>query len=136
MLREPKPGAEQRLRRSGAEADQDSGRDDLDFGLEPRIAGLSLSPARLLVNAALAARDPFEMLHGVGEVRVRPCDVRCPERLVEQPTGWTDERSASSVFLITGLLADQHHQRVRRTFAENRLRAALVEIASGAPGGQ
>jgi hypothetical protein len=76
------------------------------------------------------------MLHGVGEVRVRPRDVRCPERLVEKPTGWTDERPASSIFLITGLLADQHQQRVRRTFAEDRLCAALVEIASGAAGGQ
>src|SRR5262245_46720140 len=61
-------GAEQRLRRGGAEADEHPRSDDLDLGFEPRVASLPLASIRLLVNASLASRHPFEVLHGVGDV--------------------------------------------------------------------
>jgi hypothetical protein len=57
------------------------------------------------------------------------------QRLAQQLTGRTDERLAREVFLIAGLLADQHHARIRRTLAEHGLGAALPQVAPAASRG-
>jgi len=43
----------------------------------------------------------------------------------------TDERATGAVLLVAGLLAHQHDARVRRTFTEDGLRGAFVELARG-----
>ena len=83
----------------------------------------------LLVDAALAARLPLEVLHHIGDVDGRAIDPSFGERLVEQLPGRADERMTGQVFLIAGLLADEHQPRARRALAEHRLRAELVEVA-------
>ena len=60
--------AEQRLGRGRAEADDGARLDQLDLGVEPGPAGGDLARVRLLVDAALPARLPLEMLHDVGDV--------------------------------------------------------------------
>ena len=61
------------------------------------------------MDPALAARLPLEVLDDVRDVSARPVDAGLVERLVEQPTGRTDERAAFAVLAVTGLFADEHH---------------------------
>src|SRR5690348_14230429 len=85
---------EERLRRGRAEADDDGGRDQLDLPLEPGMARLDLHRARFRMDAPLAARDPFEMLHRVGDIGDRALDPSIDQRLVEELPGWSDEGRA------------------------------------------
>ena len=68
MLCDAKILAEQGLGGGGAEADDHFGVDRSDFGVEPRPASGDFGGAGFFVDAAFAARLPFEMFHGVGDV--------------------------------------------------------------------
>src|SRR5438034_9884676 len=127
-------GADDRLRRRRSEADDCARLDDLNLRLQPRTAGVDLPGVRLLVDAALAARLPLEVLDDVGDVDPRPVDARFDQRLVEQSAGGTDERAANEILAVARLLADEHHGRSLPPFAEHRLRAGLPEIAGLAAG--
>ena len=70
--------AEERLRRGGAQADEDAGLHDCELGLEPREAGGDLGPVRLLVDPPLALALPLEVLDDVRDVGVRAVDARPP----------------------------------------------------------
>jgi len=59
---------QQRLSRSGAEANDDFGFNQTNLSLKPRPASGNFSGVRFFMNASLAARFPFEMLDDVGDV--------------------------------------------------------------------
>ena len=65
-----------------------------DLGLQPRAAGPHLVRGRRLVDPALAARLPLEVLHHVGDVDPAPVDAGLGEGPVEQlaRTGPTNGR--------------------------------------------
>src|SRR4051794_2917812 len=84
------------------------------------------------MNAAFAARLPFEMLHGVSHVDVAAIDARFFERAIEQLAGGPDERLSGEIFLVAGLLAEEQQLRAFRSFAEDGLRSTFVEMTSGA----
>jgi hypothetical protein len=111
------------------------GAHDGDFGFEPWPARCDLGRIWLFVNAALASRLPFEVLHGVGDVNFGSVNSRFDERAVKQLSGWSDEWPAIEVFIVPGLFADQYDFGVRRTSAENRLRGIAPQIASAAIAG-
>jgi hypothetical protein len=69
------------------------------------------------------------MLHRVGDVKMLAVYARRFERAVEEPARRADERQAFLVFLVAGLLSDQHHARVRVARAEHRLRGVRPERA-------
>ena len=127
--------AEQRLRRSRSERNDDLRLDDADLGLEPRKAGLDLDRARLAVDAPRSARHPFEVLDDIGDVGLRRD--RSPPRpgSGRAVSGRPDKRVAGEVFGIARLFADQHHPRPLRAFAEHGLCGVPVQIASRAAGG-
>ena len=52
------------------------------------------------------------------------------QRAIEHLAGRTDEGRALAIFLIAGLLADQHDARGGRTAAEDRLGGVAEEIAA------
>jgi hypothetical protein len=81
------------------------------------------------MDAAFAAGLPLEMLDGVGYVNFFAVDAGFYERAIEQFACGADERFTGEIFLVAGLLADEHELTVRGTFAENGLRAELPEIA-------
>src|SRR5205823_10700088 len=58
------------------------------------------------------------------------------QRAIQQLAGRPDERMPTEIFLVAGLLADEHQRRGSWTFAEDGLRAALVEVTRLAPGGR
>src|SRR5207248_7188824 len=94
-----------------------------------RAARRDLARVRLLVDAALAARLPLEVLDDVGHVDGRSIDARFTERAIEQLARRSDERVPAQVFVVPRLLADEHQLRFLRAFAEDRLRAAAPQIA-------
>ena len=66
-----------------------------------------LERVRLLVDPALAARLPLEVLDGVRDVGP-PVDPGLGHALVEDSPGGADERPSGSILLVAGLLADEH----------------------------
>src|SRR4051794_36140937 len=124
--------AEQRLRGGGAEADEDLRLHDCQFLVEPRMAGGDLGPRGLLVDAALAAGGPLEVLHGVRDVSGRAVDAGLLERLVEHAAGRADEGLPRLVLLVAGLLADEDDPGAGRALAEDDLRPGLPEGAGAA----
>jgi hypothetical protein len=98
-------------------------------GLEPLVAGVDFALRRGLVQAALAAQLPFEVLDGVGDVKVLPVYARRLEPAVEEPSRRADEGQPFLVLLVAGLLADQHHPGVGVASAEHRLRGVRPQRA-------
>src|SRR6266545_3396366 len=70
------------------------------------------------------------MLHGIGDVGLVTRDAGIGERLVEKRAGRTDKWLALKIFLVAGLLADEHRPRALRSFAEYRLRRVLIQVAA------
>src|SRR5205085_5829971 len=100
--------SEDRLRRRRAHANEQARPNDSELRFEPGPARSDLARVRLLVDAALATRFPFEMLHRVGDVNLRPIDPRFLERAIENFSRRTDEWFAGEVFLVAWLFAQQH----------------------------
>src|ERR1051326_2721641 len=122
--------ADHRLRRGRSEADDGARLDDVDLRLQPRHASGDLDRIRLLVDASLSARLPFEMLHDVRDVDARSIDARFVERLVEQCARRTDERTSGEILFVARLLADEHHRRRLLSFTEHGLRSGFPKIAA------
>src|SRR5204862_593699 len=95
---------------------------DRELGSEPVVAGHHLGAVRSLVDATLAARLPLEVLHRIGQIDVLARDSRLCQRPVEFVTGGAHERLALPIFLVSGLLADEHDARGRWTGTEHDLR--------------
>jgi hypothetical protein len=58
------------------------------------------------------------MFHCIGDVHLIAAYAGIFQRAIEQLSRRSDKGVADAVFLIAGLLADQHDGRVRRPFAE------------------
>ena len=88
------------------------GSDDLELSVEPWAAGGDLHPIRLVVDAALAACPPLEVLDGIRHVHPLTIDARGAERFVEHATRGADEWPAGEILPVTGLFADEHQLRI------------------------
>ena len=119
-----------RLRRCGAETDDHTRPHERNFGIEPRATRCNLGRVWFLVDPALAARLPLEMLDDVGDVGLFAIYPGVFERIVEKLAGRTNKRFAGQIFFVARLLADKQDGRASRAFAENGLRAAFPEVAS------
>jgi len=126
-FRHAERASEQRLGGNSAEADDDLRFHECDLVLEPGKARANFSRTWCLVDAALRTRVlcPLEVLDGVREVEVIAIDACCIERAIEDFPRRANERMALSLFDVARLLADHHHARSARTFAEYGV-AALV----------
>jgi hypothetical protein len=93
-----------RPHRHRAEQHEQPGPYELEFRVQPESARLDLGTVRALVDPALAALGPPEVLDGVGQVDVRTVDAGFVQGPVEDVPGRTDERASLLVLLITGLL--------------------------------
>src|SRR5690348_11146255 len=129
MLADPVPGAEHGLARDRPEQDHEPGPDDLEFRGQPVPAGPDLRPARTLVNPALTALGPLEVLDRVGQVHAVAAEAGFGQRPVEDPARRAGERTALLVLLVAWLLSHQRDFCVGRAFAEDGPRRALVQAA-------
>ncbi len=93
------------------------------------MAGVDLADAGLLVDALLAARLEFEVLHRIGDIGALAVDAGIAERPVEHASGRSDEGLAGQVLAVAGLLAHEDEVRGRQAFAEHHLGREPVEVA-------
>jgi hypothetical protein len=107
MIADLEPAAEERLSGHRAQRHGDPGLDYPELRFQPAVAGRDLGSVGALVDAALAARLPFEVLHRVRNVGVGALDAALAQRAVQEMAGRADERVALLVLLVSGLLADQ-----------------------------
>jgi len=84
------------------------------------------------MDATFTAWLPFEMFHRIRDVNFFAIDPGFFESAIHDFSGWSDERFADHIFVIAGLLTDQHHRRLLWSFAKNGLRCALVQMTSSA----
>ena len=75
------------------------------------------------------------MLYRIGDIDLPAIDAGFVQRAVEHQPCRSHERFAGKVFLVAGLLADQHDLRGLRAFAEHGLGRVFVE-GTGAAGGR
>ena len=117
---DPELAAEQRLRGGGAEADEHPRLEQPRARLPARAARRDLGAVRLLVDAALPARHPLEVLDDVGHVdRARGRSRRVSSAWSRSfPAGPTNGL-ARLVLLVAGLLADEHRPRRSRRPSPN-----------------
>src|SRR2546428_14122853 len=76
--------------------------------MEPQAARGDLAAIRLLVQATLAGRTPFEVFDGVGEEDSVSVDASVRESLVEDASRWSDERLTGEVLPVARLLSADH----------------------------
>ena len=100
--------AQDRLRGSGTHTHDHLWMNDRKFCLQPRLARYNLPYQRFLMHAPLAALNPFEMLHGVGEINLPTGNARFDESLVQHTTCRSDERTTLTIFHVAGLFTDKH----------------------------
>jgi hypothetical protein len=118
------------LRGRRSERENQRGVNLRDFRIEPRLARANLDRFGFGVDAALAAFDELEMFDRVRDIDVARIDPGVMHRSMQKLPGGSDERMTLAIFAIARLLADEHHARVRRPFAEDRLRCEFIQVAS------
>jgi hypothetical protein len=126
-LGDSESATEQSLCRGRAKADDDFGFQQRDFGVEPWPASGNFGAIWFLVNAAFAARFPFEMLNSIGDVNFGAVQAGFVQCGVEKFSGRADKRFALLIFLVAGLFTDKQDSRFAGTFAEDGLRRLFVE---------
>ena len=117
-----------------AERDNGHGPDQRAFLFEPPPAPFNLVGVRTLVQAPLAALFELKMFHGIGDEGVFACNARLLQRLIENPARRSDKWLAGKVFLVAGLLPDQHQMRARPAFSRHHLGSEFVKWAAHAFG--
>src|SRR5260370_4711097 len=75
------------------------------------------------------------MFYGIGDINLPAIDAGLFQGAVEHQPCRSHERFAGKVFLVAGLLADQHHLRILRAFAEHGLGCILPEMTGAAVAG-
>src|SRR5215203_3546159 len=134
VLGDPEVLVYDRLRGGTAEAEYDLRLDSLDLALQVRIAGPNLTSPWLAVFQPAALFDGGPALHDVRQVDLLPGQVHGRQDVVEELASPPDERQSRGVFVLAGPLADEHEGRVRISCGEDRVGAALRQIALGADG--
>ncbi len=99
--------AEEGLGGGGAETNDDFRLQNAELRVEPRAAGGDFAGAGFFVDAALAARLPFKMFDGVGDVNIGAVEAGGGKGFVEEFSGRADERFAGEIFIVAGLFADK-----------------------------
>lgn len=92
-----------------------------ELALEPPAASLDFIATWMLVQASLSSPLEFEMLHRIGDIDRPAIETDLLQCFIENTTGRSGERPAGTIFLISGLFANQHDPRIGRTFAKDDL---------------
>lgn len=92
-----------------------------ELRIEPGPAGGNFAGAGFLVDAALAARLPFEMFRHIGHIDFFAVNAGFDQGSVQKSPGRPDKGFAAQIFVVPRLLTNQHDLRARAAFAENSL---------------
>lgn len=117
--------SEQALRGGSPHCDQHPGTDQIDFRFEPGEACFYFPRIGFLVKAKFSFRYPFEMFYDICDIRIFSAEPCRFQGFIEHPSRRPDEGVPFSVFVISGLFADQEKWSAHRTFSKNRLGPTL-----------
>src|SRR5215212_8301014 len=134
VLGDPEVLVYDRLGGGTAEAEDDLRPYGLDLALQVGIAGPYLAGLRLAVLHPAALLDGGAALHDVRQVDLLTGQVHGRQDIVEELARPPDEGQSRGVFVLAGPLADEHQGRVGITGREDRIGAALRQVALGADG--
>jgi hypothetical protein len=83
------------------------------------------------VNSSFSAsrRSPLEVFHHIRDINFGSVDACFFQSTVQELSRWTNEWMPGAIFLISGLLSDQHDVGRGRTFPEYGLSSQLPQIA-------
>ncbi len=81
------------------------------------------------MQATLSLRRPLKVLDRIRDIYIVAADADFLKYLVEQLPRQANERQAFAIFLIAGLLADEHYRCMHRAATEDRLRRITVKRA-------
>jgi hypothetical protein len=124
--------SEKGLSRTRPKAHQNLRLHNLKLCVEPWAACLNLGMSRLLMDTppTTLGRQPFEMFDHVRNINFGAIDSHFNQNLIEQLSRGARKRVTLAVFLISGLLANEHDPRPRGPFPENRLRRIFPKITA------
>src|SRR5215210_6012190 len=134
VLGDPEVLVYDRLRGGTAEAEDDLRFDSPYLALQVGVAGPYLCGLRLAVLEPAALLDGGAALHDVRQVDLLPGQVHGRQDIVEELAGPPDERQSRGVLVPAWPLADEHQRRVGISGREDRVGAALRQVALGADG--
>jgi hypothetical protein len=117
---------------AGSQCDDDIRANDRSFAIEPPATSLDLIGIRAFVQAALAAGLELEVFDRIGHECGPSVDAGLGDRAIENATRRADERQPGQIFIIAGLLADEHHARAGGTLSGHDLRGVTIELAAAA----
>src|SRR5829696_5656044 len=123
-----------RLGGGTAEAEDDLRFDGPDLALQVGVAGPYLAGLRLAVLEPAALLDGRAALHDVRQVDLLARQVHGRQDIVEELARPPDEGQSRGVFVLAGPLADEHQRRVGVPGREDRVGAALRQVALGTHG--
>src|SRR5437764_1957972 len=126
-LRDGHGASEQASRRRASERHNRLRLDDGALGIEPDFATLNLIVVWAFVQAALAAHLVLEVLYRIRLEHFVARNTRFRERLVEHAPRGSDERLADKIFLVAGLLANQHEMRMALALPCHSLRVVPLK---------
>ncbi len=130
VTEDPNVATEERLRGSGAEADDNFRLHVFDFGFKPGAARRDVCAARRFMNAALASLFKIEVLHGVCYVHFTAIDARVDQSLIEQLAGRAYEGLSGQILLVARLFPDEQKASRGRAFAKNCLRGIAKQFTA------
>src|SRR5215216_4193660 len=123
-----------RLRGGTAEAEDDLWPYGLDLALQVGVAGPYLAGLRLAVFQPAALLDGRAALYDVRQVDLLAGQVHGRQDVVEELAGSSHERQSRGVLVLPWPFADEHQGRVGIPCREDRVGAALREVALGTDG--
>jgi hypothetical protein len=82
------------------------------------------------MDTALAPLFMLEMLHDVRHEDVAPVKTAFPQGAIQEAARGPNKRTTGTIFLVAGLLADQHDRRRRGPLANNGLCRINVQRAA------
>src|SRR5829696_1477655 len=123
-----------RLGGGTAEAEDDLRFDGPDLALQVGVAGPYLAGLRLAVLEPAALLDGRAALYDVRQVDLLAGQVHGRQDVVEELAGPPHERQSRGVLILAWSFADEHQRRVGISCGEDRVGAALRQVALGAHG--
>lgn len=91
-----------------AKGNDQPGLDQAAFVIQPPATGLHLTYAWGFMQASFAARLMFEMFDGISDPSLGPVDPGFGQGGVENLASWANEGLSGQIFLVSGLLTDDH----------------------------
>jgi hypothetical protein len=122
--------AQHATRRGDAKGYDEIGPYEGSLLIEPPPATINLVGVRALVQPAFATHLEFEVLDRVGDEDPDLVKAGLSDRAVEDAASRSNKGATAQIFVIAGLLPDEHDASIERSLSGNDLSGMLIERAA------